>query len=133
MVAVAVTDAGISLLQFTPSSGQWEELLSTASVNITSPVWKDGRIYFESGANGTNNLYCLDLADHQVYRLTCARFGAFDPSFTHSGNRLFFADYQANGYRIASLPADSLLAEKTDFDRPVSMPFVETLAGPREI
>lgn len=107
--------------------------MSTASVNITSPVWKDGRIYFESGANGTNNLYCLDLADHQVYRLTCARFGAFDPSFTHSGNRLFFADYQANGYRIASLPADSLLAEKTDFDRPVSMPFVETLAGPREI
>lgn len=129
VVAVAVTDAGISLLQFTPSSGQWEELLSTASVNITSPVWKDGRIYFESGANGTNNLYCLDPADHQVYRLTCARFGAFDPSFTHSGNRLFFADYQANGYRIASLPADSLLAEKTDFDRPVSMPFVETLAG----
>ncbi|MCS2958942.1 hypothetical protein NXX53_21960 [Bacteroides salyersiae] len=25
VVAVAVTDAGISLLQFTPSSGQWEE------------------------------------------------------------------------------------------------------------
>lgn len=128
VVAVAVTDAGISLLLFTLSSGQWKELLSTVSVNITSPVWKNGRIYFESGVNGTNNIYCLDPSDRQVYRLTCARFGAFDPSFSHSGNRLFFADYQANGYRIASLPIDSLLAEKTDLGHPVSMPFVETLA-----
>lgn len=126
--AIAVTDAGISLFRFTPSSGQWKELLNTTSVNITSPVWKDNKLYFESGANGTNNIYCLNPVDNQVYRLTSARFGAFDPSFSCSDDRLYFADYQANGYRIASLPLDSLLTEKTDFTQPAPMPFVKVLA-----
>ena len=129
ITGIAVTDAGITLFQFDPSSGMWKELLQTTSVNITSPIWKDGKIYFESGANGTNNIYCFNPADNQVYRLTNARFGAFDPSFSGSDHRLFFADYQANGYRIASLPADSLLFEKTDFGKPASMPFTETLAA----
>lgn len=60
----------------------------TTSANITSPTWKDGKLFFESGANGTNNIYCLHLSDKQVYRLTAARFGAFDPSFSQSGNHL---------------------------------------------
>lgn len=128
IIAVAVNDAGIVLLQFTPATGQWKELLSAASVNITSPVWRDGKIYFESGANGTNNIYSLNPTDHRVNRLTSARFGAFDPSFSPAGTRLLFADYQADGYRIASLPVDSLLNEETDFSRPAAMPFVEALA-----
>lgn len=129
VIAVAVTDTGISLFRFSPSSAQWEELLKTISANINSPVQKDGKIYFESGANGINNIYCFDPASNQVHRQTAARFGAFDPSFPKSGQQLFFADYQADGYRVASLSIDSLLSEKTDFSKPSSLPFVETLAA----
>ena len=127
--SIAVTDSGTSLLEFNPRSGEWKELIKTTSANITSPTWKDGKLFFESGANGTNNIYCLHLSDKQVYRLTAARFGAFDPSFSRSGNHLLFADYQADGYRIAALPTDSLLFEKADLARPAPMPFVETLAA----
>lgn len=127
IVAVAVTDKGISLFQFYPENNQWDELLTTTSVNITSPIWKEGKVYFESGLNGTNNIYCLDPNNKQIHQLSAARFGAFDPSFSESGNRLFFSDYQANGYRIASLCTDSLLNNKVDIDNPASMPFVNTL------
>lgn len=129
IAAIAVTDAGVTLFQFTPSSGIWKALLQTTSANITSPVWKNGKIYFESGVNGTNNIYCLNPSDNQVYRLTNARFGAFDPSLSKLDNRLLFADYQANGYRIASLSPDNLLFEKTDFGKPIPMPFTEALAA----
>lgn len=129
IAAIAVTDAGVTLFQFTPSSGIWKALLQTTSANITSPVWKNGKIYFESGTNGTNNIYCLNPSDNQVYRLTNARFGAFDPSLSKLDNRLLFADYQAKGYRIASLSPDSLLFEKTDFGKPIPMPFTEALAA----
>ncbi len=127
--SIAVADSGTSLLEFNPQSGEWKELIKTTSANITSPIWKDGKLFFESGANGTNNIYCLHLSDKQVYRLTAARFGAFDPSFSQSGNHLLFADYQADGYRIAALPTDSLLFEKADLARPAPMPFVKTLAA----
>lgn len=132
IIAIAVTNEGISLFQFAPQSGKWKELLKTTSTNITSPAWRDGKIYFESGANGTNNIYSLNLTDNRVHRLTSARFGVFDPSFSQTGSRLFFADYQASGYRIASLPADSLAAERTDLGNPAPMPFARTLAAQEE-
>ena len=112
IISIAVADSGIRLLQFNFRNGIWKELLKTTSANITSPVWKDGKIFFESGANGTNNIYSLNPADGQVHRMTAARFGAFDPSFGSSDGRLFFSDYQADGYRIASLPTDSMLFER---------------------
>lgn len=128
VIAVVVNDTGIGLTQLHTPSGKWKELLSTTGINIASPLWKDGKLYFESGVNGTNNIYYLDPADHQVYRLTASRFGAFDPTFSTPGNRLIFSDYQSQGYRLASLPADSLLAERTDLSSPTPTPFAETLA-----
>lgn len=133
VIAVAVTGTGLDLLQLDTRTGEWTELLSTVSLNITSPVWipqwKAGKIYFESGANGINNIYSFNPADSQIHRLTSSRFGAFDPSVSAKDGRLFFSDYQSQGYRVASLSVDSLLDEKADFSKPFVAPFVETLTA----
>lgn len=128
VIAVAVNDAGNCLLQFEPATNQWKELLQTTSVNITSPLWNDGKLYFESGANGTNNIYCLHPSDNRMERITSAQFGAFDPSFSPD-NRLLFSDYQPKGYRIASLPTDSLEKAKADLENPTPHVLAETLAA----
>lgn len=127
VIAVAVTGTGLDLLQLDTSTGNWTTLLQTVSLNITSPSWNNGKIYFESGANGINNIYSFDPSDSKICRLTSSRFGAFDPFVSKQDGRLYFSDYQAKGYRVASLPADSLLAEKTDFSKPYEAPFVSTL------
>lgn len=129
IIALTVNDAGISLLQLTLQTGQWKELLKTTSINITSPLWNDGKIYFESGANGTNNLYCLNPSDAQIRRLTSAQFGAFDPTFSASGSHLLFSDYQPKGYRIASLSTDSLLTQEADFNKPAPTPLANAIAA----
>lgn len=129
IIAVAVTGTGLDLLQLNTRTGQWTELLHTVSLNITSPVWKDNKIYFESGADGINNIYSFNPSDARILRLTSSRFGAFDPAISDKDGRLFFSDYQPKGYRVASLPADSLLTEKTDFSKPFVAPFVATLTA----
>lgn len=129
VMAIGVTNTGITLFQFAPQSGEWKELFKTTSTNITAPVWREGKIYFESGVNGTNNIYCFNPADNQVHQLTSARFGAFDPFLSSHNGNLLFADYQADGYRIASLPADSLTAEEVALNNPAPMPFANTLAA----
>lgn len=129
VIAVVVTGTGLDILQLDTRTEQWTELLSTVSLNITSPIWKDGKIYFESGADGINNIYSLNPADRQILRLTSSRFGAFDPAISATDGRLFFSDYQPKGYRIASIPFDSLLQEKVDFTKPFATPFVETLVA----
>jgi hypothetical protein len=135
LYAVAVGDKGISLLQLNLLTARWDELLSPAQANITSPVYRNGRLFFESGLNGTNNLYCLDIAGRKAHRLTSARFGAFQPdvaAFPEGKMDLLFADYQAKGYRIASLPADSLTRREADFSRPASFVLADTLAAQEE-
>lgn len=129
LVTVAVTRTGLDLLQLDTHTGEWTKLLNVVSLNITSPVWKDGKVYFESGANGINNIYSFNPADSQILRLTSSRFGAFDPSISETDGRLLFSDYQPKGYRVASLPNDSLLTEKADFTKPYVAPFVETLTA----
>lgn len=128
ITAVGVTDTGMSLLQLDTRNGGWDELLKTTSINITAPLWSEGKLFFESGAGGTNNIYCLNPADTTVYRLTSSRFGAFDPSFSPGKDKLLFSDYQAGGYRIGSLPVDSLKKEKADLGKPYRSPLVASLA-----
>ncbi|MDR1981371.1 MAG: hypothetical protein LBQ39_07120 [Tannerellaceae bacterium] len=129
LITIAVGDKGISLLQLDTQSGRWRELLPPVTANITSPAWRDGTLYFESGLNGTNNIYSLDMHSLQVSRITSARFGAFHPAFSTNGKRLLFSDYQATGYRIASIPADSLLSEAADFKAPYRFALAEAIAG----
>jgi hypothetical protein len=129
LYVVAIADKGITLLQLDALTGVWSELLKPTTANITSPVYKDGHLYFESGLNGTNNLYSLDTSTGKAYRLTSARFGAFQPALSPGGDTLFFADYQAKGYRIASMPHDRLAREEADFSQPLRFTMAETLAG----
>lgn len=129
VIAVAVNQSGIAIIQLDTHTGQWSEMLPTTSANITAPVWHEGQLFFESGANGTNNIYSLDPSDGTVRRLTSSRFGAFDPAFFSKADRLLFSDYQATGYRVASLPADSLLAQPTDMGQPYQFVLADTLAG----
>lgn len=128
IVAVAVSDSGISLLQLDTRTGHWSVLLPAASTNITAPVWHEGKLFFESGANGTNNIYSLNPRDTLVRRLTSSRFGAFDPAFSSETNQLLFSDYQAKGYRVASLPTDTLMNQLTDIGQPYRFPLAERLA-----
>ncbi|MDR0745241.1 MAG: hypothetical protein LBF17_01950 [Mediterranea sp.] len=129
IIATTVDDDGLRLLQLHTQSGEWSELLAATSANITSPVWQNGKLIFESGLNGTNNIYEYDPAGAAYNRLTTARFGAFTPSVSADGKKLLFADYQANGYHLASLSLDSLKKEPADFADPHRFELAETLAG----
>ena len=120
---------GTSLLQLHIPTGRWDELLKPTSANITSPVYNNGRLFFESGLNGINNLYSLDISTRKAYRLTSARFGAFQPAVYAGKNELLYADYQAKGYRIAALPANSLAPREADFDHPAHFTLADTLAA----
>lgn len=129
IMAVAIQNTGINLLRLNIKTAQWDELLQTTSANITSPVWQNGKLYFESGLNGINNIYSLDMSDLQTYRLTSSRFGAFNPAFSPDNKELLFSDYHAKGYKVASLPVDSLIMEKADFKQPYLFTLAEALAS----
>jgi hypothetical protein len=128
VIALTVDDAGIRLLKLHIPSGEWSELLAATRANITGINWQDGRLLFESGLDGTNNIYAYDPSTAAVDRLTAARFGAFTPALSADGRRLLYADYQTDGYRLAALGLDTLRREPADFAAPYRFELAETLA-----
>ena len=51
----------------------------------------------------------MELTNGEVFQVTSARFGAFDPQVSSDGNTLYYSNYTAGGYRICSMdltPAD---------------------------
>jgi hypothetical protein len=128
VAAIVVYDKGLSLFQLDLTSGRWRELMEPTSANITSLTEHDGRLFFESGLNGTNNIYSFDLPASKSFRLTTSRFGAFAPAFSEDGKTLFFSDHNANGSRIASIPVDRLQKQPADFNRVFEYTLAETVA-----
>ncbi len=126
VAAVAITQGGSEIILLDITSGRWSTLLAPVAANITAPRIHEDTVFFESGASGTNNIYALSLDGSSPKRLTRARFGAFDPEPSPSGN-LLYSDYHATGYRIASLSIDSLKEESGDLLSPFVHPLAETL------
>ena len=128
IIAVALSDEGLSLLQLNTYNGEWMGLMRPTTANITSPNLTDGKLYFESGLNGINNIYYLDTLRLQTYQLTSARYGAFEPTISPDNKRLVFSDYDEDGYRIASVPLDKLEAERTVLSKPYSFSLAEKIS-----
>ncbi|KAA6319798.1 hypothetical protein EZS27_030347, partial [termite gut metagenome] len=128
IIAVTLGDDGIRIRQLDRETNLWKEWLHSAYVTITAPLWHNGKLFFESGLDGTNNIYCLDTKTLQCRQLTAARFGAFSPALPADGKRLLYTDYQAKGYRIASVLPDSLTTDVADFTRPYRFTLAEAVS-----
>jgi hypothetical protein len=128
IIAVVLGDKGIQIQQLNKQTKLWKELLKPTYVNITAPVWHNGQLFFESGLNGTNNIYCLNMETLQCRQLTAARFGAFSPTLSADGRKLFYADYQAKGHRIVSVTLDSLTTDTVDFTRPYHFTLADSIS-----
>lgn len=133
-IAVLYTTAqgmGVGLLSvrektFTP-------ILPCTYADISGISAQGGQILFSSGYDGVNNIYALDVQRKSVHKLTNAAFGALEPRLSSDKKRLIFVDYTSDGSYLASLPADSLLWQKTAFNAPFKFLLAETLSQQEQL
>lgn len=128
LAALVIGARGISILELDCATAQWKELLSPVPANISSLYRQKDYLYFESGADGTNNIYRMALSSGQTERMTNARFGAFTPSLSSDGNTLLFSDYRPEGYRVVSVPVAELNPTPADLSDPYRFSLAEVVA-----
>ena len=129
----SIADDGITIWTLDIQNSQWEILLPPTWANINATFWHNGQLYFESGLNGTNNIYSIDSQTKKTKRITTSRFGAFTPTLSADGQQLLFTDYGKNGYRVASVSINSLTTETADFNKPYKFPLAETISKQENI
>ncbi|MDR1406225.1 MAG: hypothetical protein LBI89_03380 [Prevotellaceae bacterium] len=120
-----LTDEGAGIMQFDVARQKWEQLLPFGTAGINRPAVYGDFILFESGYNGTNDIYALHVRSRKVFQVTHARFGAFDPAVSADSAALLFSDYTAAGYTIASMPLDEKTWEETPFTTPEQYEFAD--------
>ncbi len=98
-------------------SGKVQPLMKPSQSTLFSPFYRDGIIYFRSGANGVDNIYAITPGQTQANQMTNVRFGAFDPFIFEK--ELYFSEYSADGYFLKKAPLKTI--QTANFNRkPVS-------------
>lgn len=103
IVATAVSQAGANLMELEMDTGTYDTLMTWQQQQIERPFYAGDHIIFKAHYNGIDNIYALDRRNGRVRQVTNARFGAFNPSYDNQTGRLWFNNYQVDGFRISSV------------------------------
>src|SRR5690606_10641292 len=127
VVVTAVNQAGKTLLELDCETGTFKQLLPFQQQLLSRPVYADRQIIFKAHYNGIDNLYRLNPATGKIYQLTSVPFGAFNPSFDSAG-RIYFNNYQVNGYDIASIPFNTSKGASIDSIPNTAIQYIQPIA-----
>jgi hypothetical protein len=106
VVGIRHPGARMSLHLLDLPSQKFSQVLPPTKATIGFFYPANGKIYFTSSLNGTDDLYELNLESKAVYRLTTGGVGHYFPSV--GGNRLTWSEFTANGFRIREQEIDKL-------------------------
>ncbi len=101
-LAAAVRINGIQdICLIDPATGALKAVTGWDAAGDYTPVWSpDGcYLYFVSDRTGVNQVYAHELETNELYQVTNARFGAFEPDISGDGKQMVFAEYKAGNYQ----------------------------------
>ncbi len=104
-------ESGTSLYTLNRKTGLWDTVFPPAFQSLSDIMEFDNMLYFKTDKFlDTDNIYKLDLTDGRVFRLTNARFGAFDPLAVKKDGTLYlyYSYYTPQGYQLYKIPEKDL-------------------------
>jgi hypothetical protein len=105
------------------SQGTFQDIIPHRDEELANPVFYRGYVLYKSSRDGMVNIFAVETATGQCYRVTTSRFGADFPSISPDGSKLLYSDYTASGYNLAELPMDPSQWTPIDIVRPSSSVF----------
>ena len=125
VVAIVQDQDGKRIISLDTGTGEFSTLYHGGHHDISRPRYLNGtQLLFTGPFSGVDNVYLLDTDDGSVSMLVSARFGSVDALPGKEDGELVWADYTADGYRVAYrrelpavIPADSVEDHSVGFHR----------------
>lgn len=119
IIAVAQDESGKRIVAFDKRNGTFTDLFHSGHTDISRPQYiNEKQIVFTGAFSGIDNIYLLEVATGEVFKLVSSRFGATDAVLSPDGQNLVWSDYSVDGYRAVvykgGLPPLKPLAEVED-------------------
>ena len=118
LAVVTQSAAGRALTVAEIESGAFHDVIPHRDEEIANPVFNGSYILYKSSRDGIVNIFAVDTASGQCWRVTSSKYGADYPSVSPDGTRLVYSDYTARGYNVAELPLDPKTWTPVDFVAP---------------
>jgi hypothetical protein len=118
IIGIRLSQYGTALCEIDLNNNKITNLTPWGNQQYERPQYLSGMtIITKANFNGIDNIYSIDLLSGKKQLLTKAQFGAFNPFYDKDTRKLFFNDYQYNGYKIAQTPIDTAfdIAPETDY------------------
>lgn len=115
--AILLEERGLGIFELNIAQAAWREMLAAQHFKISNLSYKPDFLTFESDISGTDNVFRYCLQTGRCFRLTHARFGAFEHCWNSSEDSLYYVHYDTQGYRPAVLGLDELHCLEQSFRR----------------
>lgn len=110
IVAIGVSEKGTNLVEIDLITDQISLLTAWNNQQIERPIYYNNDIIFKTNIDNKDDIFILK--NKEIFKITDAQFGAFNPSL--SDENLFFNDYTANGLKINHIDLPSIKLKKID-------------------
>ncbi|HEX8333102.1 MAG TPA: hypothetical protein VF622_10790, partial [Segetibacter sp.] len=107
--AVRNKEGNMALVKLEQTTGKETTLLPFENRIIGFPTVHGDTIFFSSSYKGSDEIWAYVESKRQTYRVAVNPTGFYQAVFQPKQNRLVASNFTADGYRLASLPASSLL------------------------
>lgn len=108
LIYLGMNEKGKTISICNISTGRDVQLLPYTYTGLDGPshLLKNFMV-FSYDYTGIENLYAIDTSTHEVFRITSARFGAYDPDFNSDKTKILYSDYTADGLMISETGVDT--------------------------
>lgn len=121
-----ILDKGLAIYSFNRSLNKWKEVIPQQNQTITGLKGFGENLIFTSDLSGVNNIYAYNTSNSTLYKLTNALYGASDGYIYN--DRLYYSEFDTQGYHLATNLLDSLYWAESDFTKPYKYKVAEILA-----
>ncbi len=97
---IGLTDQGKGLYRVNYQTGTWETVMKPVYRQISHLSPGNGRLFFRAAIGHKEQICALDTSTKNLYQVTRAEVNASDAAWHEASNKLYYADYQANGYNL---------------------------------
>jgi hypothetical protein len=127
LIGIAVSPSGKSIFEFNPQTKTLHYLLPWSFIEISFPMANGTNIWFTGAFDGTDQIYRYNRTTESVIKQTNTPFGATQAFADVKRGKLLFADYTADGYKLASTPFDSTINDTVDYQKKGIFPLADAM------
>ncbi len=97
---------GKSIKSYDLATGEWKTIFDPVFDDIAELSAGEKYLLFRGTFSGIDNIYALDLATGECFRVTSSKFGAYYPQFSANADKFLYSDYTSHGYNLVEAQFD---------------------------